>query len=211
MALAGAVDAVGPVQAGVEPLRRVRRHHLARQHEAQLVVEGVRVVLGGEVAALPAPIGPGAGEPVEHLLGGDLGTGALILGQGGQRLLVGDGTPQEGRNVVLLDLLQTRRDAGLAEVFLRQHVRRDLGEGGRHLDVVEREDDRAVGIPDLRFGRAELDAVVGCARRLGVMAIDLHRAALRSRCLAGLWHPAAAAGPPELRAKIRVQLWISTS
>ena len=40
----------------------------ARQHEADLVVEGARVVLGVEIAALPAPIGPGAGEPVEDLL-----------------------------------------------------------------------------------------------------------------------------------------------
>ena len=39
VALAGAVDAVGPVQAGVEPLRRIRRHHLLGQHEAQLVIE----------------------------------------------------------------------------------------------------------------------------------------------------------------------------
>ena len=72
MALARAVDAIGPMQAGVEPLRRVRRHHLHRQHVAVLVEEGLRVGLGGEIAALPAPIGPGAGEPVEHLLAGRL-------------------------------------------------------------------------------------------------------------------------------------------
>ena len=44
VALARAVDAVGPVQAGVEPLRRVRRAHLVRQHEAQFVEEGAGVV-----------------------------------------------------------------------------------------------------------------------------------------------------------------------
>ena len=43
VALAGAVDAVGPVQAGVEPLRRIRRDHLFGQHVAQLVVEGAGV------------------------------------------------------------------------------------------------------------------------------------------------------------------------
>ena len=67
MALARAVDAVGPVQAGVEPLRGVRRRLLGRQHVAQLVEEGLRVLLAVEIAALPAPIGPGAGEPVEDL------------------------------------------------------------------------------------------------------------------------------------------------
>src|SRR3569832_2333448 len=58
MALAGAVDAVGPVQAGVEPLRRVRRDHLHGEHVAQLVVERLGVLVGGEILALPAPIGP---------------------------------------------------------------------------------------------------------------------------------------------------------
>ena len=67
VALAGAVDAVGPVQAGVEPLRRVRRDLLGREHVAQLVEEGAGVLLGVEIAALPAPVGPGAGEAVEDL------------------------------------------------------------------------------------------------------------------------------------------------
>ena len=70
MALARAVDAIGPVQAGVEPLRRVGGAFLRRQHVAMLVVEGAGVILAVEIAALPAPIGPGAGEAVEHLAGG---------------------------------------------------------------------------------------------------------------------------------------------
>ena len=81
VALRRAVDAVGPVQAGVEPLRRVRRRLLRRQHEAQLVEEGARVRLAVEVAALPAPVGPGAGQPVEHLLGAALAAVALALGK----------------------------------------------------------------------------------------------------------------------------------
>jgi hypothetical protein len=43
VALAGTVDAVGPVQAGVEPLRGVRRDALGGQHVGQLVIEGERV------------------------------------------------------------------------------------------------------------------------------------------------------------------------
>src|SRR6202161_3024123 len=35
VALAGAIDAVSPMQPGVEPLRRVRRDHLLGEHEAQ--------------------------------------------------------------------------------------------------------------------------------------------------------------------------------
>src|ERR1700729_3089883 len=75
MALAGAIDAIGPVQAGVEPLRAVRRALLRRQHVAKLVIESAGVCLAVEIAALPPPIGPGAGQPVEHLLGGMLAGG----------------------------------------------------------------------------------------------------------------------------------------
>ena len=131
MALARPIDAIGPVQAGVEPLRRIGRGDLARQHEAHLVVIGARVVLAVEIAGLPAPIGPGAGEPVEHLLGGGLRAHALVLGQRAQRRLVGDRAPQERGNALLLDPLQPRGDAGFAEIFLRQHVGRDLAPGGR--------------------------------------------------------------------------------
>src|SRR6185312_13182921 len=60
-------DAVGPVQAGVEPLRAVGGRHLLGEHVAGFVVEGAGVGFGGEVAALPTPIGPAAGEALEHL------------------------------------------------------------------------------------------------------------------------------------------------
>ena len=46
MALRRPFDAVGPVQAGVEPLRAVRGRHLRGQHVAHLVVEGAGVGLG---------------------------------------------------------------------------------------------------------------------------------------------------------------------
>ena len=99
VALAGAVDAVGPVQAGVEPLRRVGRRDLAGQHAAQLVVEGLGIFLAVEVAVAPAPIRPGVGQPVEDLAGVGLTAGPLPLGF---------------------------RHAGLAEVLLGQDVGRDL-------------------------------------------------------------------------------------
>ena len=43
VALPRPIDAVGPVQAGVEPLRRIGRGHLPRQHEARLVEIGLGV------------------------------------------------------------------------------------------------------------------------------------------------------------------------
>jgi hypothetical protein len=141
MALARPIDAVGPVQAGVEPLRRIRRRLLRRQHEAELVEERLRVVLGGEITALPAPIGPGAGEPVENLPGVGLGDESLVLRQCRERRVVGLRTPQEGGDGVLLHAVQPRRNAGLAKVFLRQDVGRHLAPRGGDPDGVEAEDD----------------------------------------------------------------------
>jgi hypothetical protein len=95
VALARAVDAIGPMQAGVEPLRRIGRAHLRRQHVAQLVEEGLGVMLAVEIAALPAPIGPGARQPVEHLLGGLFADEALFLWQKNKLFFVGHRPPQE--------------------------------------------------------------------------------------------------------------------
>ena len=89
----------------------------------------------------------------------DLGAGALVLGQLGQRRLVGDRAPEPGRNVVLLDLLQARGHAGLAEIFLGEHVGRHLAPALGNLDIVELEDDRAVRVANLaRRERNAMDA-----------------------------------------------------
>ena len=61
-----------------------------------------------------------------------------LLGQRCERLFVGDRAPQEGGDGILLDLLQARRHAGLAEIFLRQHVGGDLRPEFRHFDIVGR-------------------------------------------------------------------------
>src|SRR6185312_12283150 len=92
--LARAVDAVSPVQAGVEPLRRVRRADLGGEHVAMLVIKGARFLLAVEVAAFPAPVGPGAGQAIEDLLGTLLAGVALGLGQGGEGGAVGRRAPQ---------------------------------------------------------------------------------------------------------------------
>ena len=174
VALARPVDAIGPVQAGVEPLRRIGRAHLRRQHGAQLVEEGLRVGLVVEIAALPAPIGPGAGQAIEHLLGAMFADQAFLLGQEAQRLLVGDRAPQERGHRILFHLLQAGRHAGLAEIFLRQHVGGDLRPEIRHFDVVELEHHRAVRVADFAGGEPELQACVGRLCILGVAPFNPH-------------------------------------
>ena len=163
------------MEAGVEPLRRIGRRHLAREHEAHLVVIGARVLFAVEIAGLPAPIGPGAGEAVEHLLRRDLRAHALVLRQRAQRRLVGDGAPQERGNALLLDALHPRRNAGFAEIFLRQNVGRDLAPGGGHFDALKRKHHRAVGIADFALGGREGNEVIRADARLRVMPFDAHR------------------------------------
>ncbi len=161
VALGRAVDAVGPVQAGVEPLRRVRGAHLFGQHVAELVEERPCILLRIEIAALPAPIGPGAGELVEHLPGAGLAAVAPVYRQTFQRLDVGRPAPQPRRHVALLDGLEPRRHTGLAEVFLGEHVTGDLRPAGGHLDVVLAEHHRPIRIADFAGNLAERDRLVG--------------------------------------------------
>src|SRR5207244_8186169 len=126
------------------------------------------------LAAIPAPIGPGAGQPVEHLLGGGLAPESLLLGQRGERRLVGDRAPQERRYALLLDALEPRRHAGFPKIFLRQHVGGDLGPGRRHFDRFRPEHHGAVRIADLARGQAKFDALVGGLTFLRVPPLDPH-------------------------------------
>ena len=178
MALARPVDAVGPVQAGIEPLRRIRRAHLGRQHVAHLVVVGVRVGFRIEIAAFPAPVGPGAGQPVEDLPGIGLRGAALAFRQPVQGLAVGFLAPQPFRHVLLGDRCQRRRDAGLAEIFLRQHVGRHLAPCRGHLDVVQTEHQRSVRVANLADGIAKVDIGIGRLSLNGESALDTHAALL---------------------------------
>ena len=155
--LGRAVDAVSPMKARVEPLRRIGRGHLLGQHEAHFVEIGLGVGFGIEVPTFPAPVGPGAGQPVEHLLGAGFAGESLFLGQLLEGGGVGFGAPQPRRDGVLLDLLQLCGDTCLAEVFLRQHVRGDLGPGIRNLDIRLGEHDGAVRVSDLAGCLAKFD------------------------------------------------------
>ena len=174
VALAGTVDAVGPVQAGVEPLRRVRRHHLLGQHEAQFVVEGMSIFFRREVAALPAPVGPAACETVEHLLGGMFADEALGLGEGVEGFSVRHRAPQPRWNGFFLDLLQTRGDTRLAEVLLRQNVGSHLRPEVGDFDILQPKHHRAIRIADLACGQPKVDPGVGRLIGVGVAAFNAH-------------------------------------
>src|SRR5690606_15027710 len=120
------------------------------------------------------PVGPGAGETVEDLTRIGLRTITLVLGKLGERLLIGHRTPEERRDVVLLDLLQPCRDTGLAEILLRENVGRDLAELRRDVDVLEPEHDGTVGVLDFAGRLAELDIRVCRLACLGEATFDAH-------------------------------------
>ena len=174
MALAGAVDAIGPVQAGVEPLRRVRGDALGGEHIGKLVLEGSGVFFRCEILALPAPVGPGAGEAIKNLAGVGFRAEALPLGELRQGIGIGHGAPQEGGNVVLLDLLQACGHAGLAEILLGEDVGGDLGELRGHVDIGQTEDDGPIRVLDLAGGLAEFDFRIGRLAGFGETTFYAH-------------------------------------
>src|SRR5690348_11793284 len=112
MALRRAVDAVGPVEPGVEPLRRVWCADLAGEHQPDLVVESAGVLLGIEIAALPAPVSPGSGHAVGYLPRIGFSAVAGALGQRCETPLVGSAPPQPGRKALFRNRRQTRRHTG---------------------------------------------------------------------------------------------------
>ena len=172
-------DAVGPVQTGVEPLRRVRRGDLEGEHGGELVAEGARALLV-EVAVRVAPVGPAAGEATEHLTRVVLTDEALLFRQTGEHGLIGLVTLQPFRHAVLDDGLEGSCDARLAAVLLREDVDRDLAPiFWCHDRRLER--NRTIGVDDARGALDEGDPVVGILALCGVPPLDLHR------CL--LWFP----------------------
>ena len=161
MSLAGAIDAVRPVQAGVEPLRAVRCTVLHGEHVAVLVEKRAGIFLGSEIAALPTPIRPRTGETIEHLARVNFAACSFFLGEIRKRCLVWHRAPQPRRHLRFFDLAQALWHAGFAEIFLGENVGRDLAPMFRHHDAVELEDDRTIRVLDLAEGATERNDLVG--------------------------------------------------
>src|SRR5690606_1624645 len=136
VSLAGAIDSIGPMQAGVEPLGGIRCSHLGRQHDAHFVEEGAGSAFGVEVATLPAPVGPGSREAIEALLRARFTAEAFFLRQLRQSFLVWPRPPQEGGHALFLNAGHMARHATLAKIFLRQDVACDLAPISRNLHVL---------------------------------------------------------------------------
>ena len=160
-------DAVGPVQARVEPLRRIRGRHLSGQHETDFIVKHARVRFGREVSALPAPIRPAPGQAVEHLTG--IGFAA------GLRVMCFRPAPlNPHRHMIFVDVREANRDTGAAKILLRKNIDRHLRPLRGHHDIGHLEHDRPVRIADAGGPRGELDAGERVLPFAGEAASDLH-------------------------------------
>ena len=162
------LDAVGPVQPRVEPLRTVRRRHLGRQHVTVLVEERPRVLLAAEVAALPAPVGPAARQPAEHLPGVGLLAGARII-RGRAAAL------QPARHARFRHALGAGRHTGFAEVFLCQNVHGDLRPALGRQQVGHFKDHRSIGVGNARAARHEAQGSKGFLSFDGVVTRNMHK------------------------------------
>ncbi len=167
MTLAGAIYAIGPVQAGVEPLRAVGRRHLLGQHHTHFVKIGAGILFGAEIATFPAPVGPGAGETIKHLPGAGLTAFFNVIA-------IGHRAPEKLGNVFFFDLFQARGHAGLAEIFLCDDIAGNLAPSGRHFDLIQTENDLAIRIANLGAGGFEVQRSVGVLTGGGEFTFDFH-------------------------------------
>ena len=130
--LRDAFYAVSEKQAGIEPLRAVRRGHLMNQHVAELILESLGVLRGGEVTVFFTPPAPAAGEPLDHLFHGFFRTGDDLASS----------IPEDIARFIGL------RNTGLPEIFRYNYIGRHLAPVGWHFGIPHLENDRPVGIHD---------------------------------------------------------------
>ncbi len=150
MPLRRALDAVGPVQASVEPLRAIGSGHLAGEHEAAFIEESLRVGFAGEIAAFPAPVGPAAGQAAKNL--------ACVGFLAERRIGGGFAALEPARHARFGDVVHLLGHASLAEVFLGQDIGRHLRPvlGDQH--ILHLENDGSVRVYDARGARGEGNA-----------------------------------------------------
>ena len=174
MPLPRAINSVGPVQAGVEPLRAVWGGALCRQHEPHFVHISLRVSFGAEIATFPAPIGPGPGQTVKHLLGAAFTRYPVFFRQLCHRFFIRNMAPQKLWDTLFPDRLQASRHTGLAKILLRDDVTGNLRPACRHFHIVQTKYNCPVRIPDFRRSCGEFQLSVSVFTCLGKFPIDFH-------------------------------------
>ena len=176
VALCGAFDAIGPEEAGVEPLRRVRSGGLKRHHDAHLVEEGAGIVFAVKRAGFPAPVGPGPGKPVKDLPCRGFRPEARLFGKRLECFPVGNRSLQPDRDTVLRHFLQTGGNARLAEILLAQHIRGNLGKALRHFRYRLPRQNLAALCANFALVLAETNIAICRRSGFGEKSVDTHLA-----------------------------------
>ena len=158
VALSRSGDAVGEVEAGIEPLRTIGGRHLIQEHVRDFGLEGIRIDGGGEVAVGLAPMTPASTQSRDDLPNGTLRTEHRVA------LFVGDRRPVRGE----------LRHAGFPEIFTDHDVGCELTPGCRDFCIVHFEDHRAIGIRDAACSGGPLDRVVYISVLAGETSGNLH-------------------------------------
>ncbi len=146
------------MKAGIEPLGRIWRCHLMRQHVAHFIVERLSIVRRLEIPIRLAPMGPASSHAFEDL------TGISLTTQ--HRLAIWT----DGRLPILIAL----RNSGLPKVLLGQYINGQLRPCLRNVDIFELEDSGSVGIANLRRTLHKRDPLVGILPATGKSSINFH-------------------------------------
>ena len=142
----------------IEPLGRIRRGHLVRQHAAHLIVKRLGIFRGLEIPIGLAPMGPTPGHSLEDLTGVSLATQHRLAIETDDRL----------------PILIALRNSGLPKVLLGQYVNGKLRPCLRNVDLVELEYGGSVGIPNLRRTLHKRDPLVVILPATGKSSINFH-------------------------------------
>src|SRR5690242_9647424 len=161
MALAWSIDAIGPMQTGIEPLGRIGRSALGRQHVADFVVKGAGVCLGIEIATFPAPIGPCSCQTMKHLPRACLTSGPRRrIGNCCLLFLIGNLAPKKRRDVIFLNRFQISGNSGPTKIFLCHDIAGNLAPAFRDIYPLLPEHHGPVRIADFAGGRPECDSLI---------------------------------------------------
>src|SRR6185295_3681624 len=130
---------------GVKPLGRIRRGHLMRKHVTKLIMKGIGIFRGLEIAEVLPPGSPTTGEPFKHLSGITLSPQLRLTVRSNDRI----------------PLFISLQHSGFPKIFLGENINRELGPRLGNVDVFQLKHGRSVGIANFRRTFHERQTLIG--------------------------------------------------
>src|SRR5262249_9318 len=125
--------------------RRIRCGHLMRKHVTELIMKGIGIFRGLEIAEFLPPGGPTTGEPFKHLPGVTLSSQLRLAVWSNDRI----------------PLLISLRYSGFPKIFLGENIDRELRPRLGNVDVFQLKYGRSVGITNFRRTFHERQTFIG--------------------------------------------------